>query len=94
MALTGYIGTSLACVVVFGTVSDFLFGSWSHAETWTLVVLVWLGLLVGCRLWLVKFRFGPLEWLWRSLTFLRRQPMRRSSERAAVPSAPIDSSAE
>ena len=79
MALTGYIGTSLACVVVFGSISDFLFGSWSHAETWQLIGLIWLGLLIACRLWLVKFRFGPLEWLWRSLTFFKLQAMRRAA---------------
>jgi uncharacterized protein len=90
MALTGYIGTSLACVVVFGSISDFLFGSWSHAETWTLVGFVWLGLLVTWRLWLIKFQFGPLEWLWRSLTFLRLQPMRRISASSPGASAPID----
>jgi uncharacterized protein len=28
-------------------------------------------------LWLRRFRFGPLEWLWRSLTYWRRQPLRR-----------------
>jgi uncharacterized protein len=27
--------------------------------------------------WLSRFRFGPMEWLWRSLTYGRRQPMRR-----------------
>jgi len=28
-------------------------------------------------LWLQRFRFGPAEWLWRSLTYGERQPMRR-----------------
>jgi uncharacterized protein len=30
------------------------------------------------RLWLERFRFGPAEWLWRSLTYLRAQPMRKA----------------
>jgi uncharacterized protein len=30
------------------------------------------------RFWLGRFRFGPLEWLWRSLAYGRRQPMRRA----------------
>jgi len=29
------------------------------------------------RFWLGRFQFGPFEWLWRSLTYGRRQPMRR-----------------
>ena len=28
--------------------------------------------------WLARFRFGPLEWIWRSLTYVRRQPLRRA----------------
>jgi len=31
------------------------------------------------HLWLARFRFGPAEWLWRSLTYGKAQPMRRSS---------------
>jgi uncharacterized protein len=30
-----------------------------------------------CRLWLRYFRFGPAEWLWRSLTYLEWQPFRQ-----------------
>lgn len=32
--------------------------------------------LVTAGVWLARFRFGPLEWTWRSLTYARRQPMR------------------
>jgi uncharacterized protein len=44
--------------------------------------------MVWSALWLERFRFGPLEWLWRSLTYGAWQPMRVSTalraERAAV----------
>jgi uncharacterized protein len=40
------------------------------------VLAVWLVLLAVSPIWLRNFRFGPLEWLWRSLTYLERQPMR------------------
>jgi uncharacterized protein len=33
--------------------------------------------VVACQLWLKYFRFGPVEWLWRSLTYLKWQPLRR-----------------
>ncbi|HEX5693678.1 MAG TPA: DUF418 domain-containing protein, partial [Arenimonas sp.] len=33
--------------------------------------------LLASRWWLDRFRFGPLEWLWRSLSYGQRQPMRR-----------------
>jgi uncharacterized protein len=35
-----------------------------------------------CRLWLHYFRFGPLEWLWRMLTYGRYFPLRNDAERA------------
>jgi uncharacterized protein len=33
---------------------------------------------VGSRAWLTKFRFGPLEWIWRMVTYASIQPVRRS----------------
>ena len=41
-----------------------------------LVGLIGLQLYVS-PLWLAKYRFGPVEWMWRSLTYWERQPMRR-----------------
>ena len=35
------------------------------------------------RTWLMRFRFGPAEWLWRSITYARRQPLRRAPMGAA-----------
>ena len=32
-----------------------------------------------CRWWLSRYRYGPLEWMWRSATYARRQPMRRAA---------------
>ena len=43
-------------------------------------MLVWAGFsavqIAASLWWLRRFRFGPLEWCWRSLTYWRRQPMR------------------
>ncbi len=38
--------------------------------------------------WLHRFRFGPLEWLWRSLTYGRAQPMRAAAPARAIAAAP------
>jgi uncharacterized protein len=38
---------------------------------------VWIALLIVAPLWLQRFNFGPLEWLWRTLTYGERQPFRR-----------------
>jgi uncharacterized protein len=31
-------------------------------------------------IWLARYQFGPLEWLWRTLTYGKRQPMRRTAK--------------
>jgi len=41
------------------------------------VLSVWALMLFISPLWLSRFRFGPLEWLWRSLTYWKRQPFLR-----------------
>jgi uncharacterized protein len=41
------------------------------------VLAIWVAQLIISPLWLKYFRFGPVEWLWRSLTYLKPQPMRR-----------------
>ncbi len=40
------------------------------------VLSIWAAQLAWSPLWLARFRFGPAEWAWRSLTYWRRQPMR------------------
>jgi uncharacterized protein len=42
---------------------------------------------IGSRIWLSHFRFGPAEWLWRSLTYWKRQPMRLEQPAPVVPVA-------
>ena len=43
----------------------------------TIVVAIWVFQLIVSPIWLRHFRFGPFEWLWRSLTYMKLQPMRR-----------------
>lgn len=82
MALTAYLGTTLICVLIFDGWGAGRFGTMRHAELLQVVGWIWLFWLVACPLWLRVFRFGPAEWLWRSATFLRPQPMRRRVEAA------------
>lgn len=53
------------------------FGEVPRPEMIGLVLAIYVGQLIVSTLWLRLFRIGPLEWLWRSLTYWRRQPMRR-----------------
>jgi uncharacterized protein len=77
MALSNYLMHS----VVFTTVSygyGFgLYGEISYLEGLGLTVLMFALQVPLSAWWLRRFRFGPLEWLWRSLSYRRMQPMRR-----------------
>ncbi len=48
--------------------------------------------LIVSPIWLKHYRFGPLEWVWRSLTYLERQPMRRGSGRQGARPEPLTQS--
>jgi uncharacterized protein len=45
-------------------------------QLYGIVEFVWIVNLVLSHIWLRHFRFGPLEWLWRSLTYSKKQPFR------------------
>ncbi|MEL6874567.1 MAG: DUF418 domain-containing protein [Pseudomonadota bacterium] len=76
MALTNYIATSLICGVIFFGYGGGLFGAISRPEAY-LFALVPIGLMLGWSLpWLNRFRYGPIEWLWRSLARGHMQQMK------------------
>lgn len=76
MALTNYLMHSLILTTVFYGYGLGLYGSIPRLWQMLFVAGV-IGLqLWYSPLWLARFRFGPLEWLWRSLTYWRRQPLR------------------
>ncbi len=77
MAFTSYLLQSLICTTIFYGHGLGLYGRVTRVQQLGIVVLVWCFLLAFCTLWLRYFRFGPFEWLWRSLTYGRAQPMRR-----------------
>jgi len=77
MALTNYIMHSVICAIVFTGVGFSLFGALERHQLYYVVVGIWILQLIISPIWLRHYRFGPLEWLWRSLTYWKRQPMRR-----------------
>jgi uncharacterized protein len=81
MAFSCYVAESLICTTLF---YGYGFGWFAHLERYELylvVLAVWAALLIASPLWLSRFAFGPLEWVWRSLTYLQRQPMRLAPAR-------------
>ena len=77
MAFTNYIAQSLICTWIFYGHGLGLFGQVDRVGQFGIVLLVWALQLWWSPLWLARFRFGPLEWMWRSLVYRRRQPLRR-----------------
>lgn len=75
MALTNYISHSVFAAVIFTGFG--LFGQLERYQLYYVVFAIWVFQLITSPLWLKYFRFGPLEWVWRSLTYLKRQPLRR-----------------
>lgn len=75
MALTNYLMQSLLCNLVFLGVGLGQFGYWRRTEMYLFVLGVWILQVIFSYYWLQRYRFGPCEWLWRSLTYDRRQPM-------------------
>jgi uncharacterized protein len=76
MAFTNYIMTSIICAFVFYGFGFGLYGELQRHQLYYVVGGVWLFQLVASPLWLRRFRFGPLEWLWRWLTYGEKPAMR------------------
>ena len=77
MALTNYLSQSALALFIFTGAGLALYGQMSRLELYYVVVAIWILQLVWSSLWLRHFRYGPAEWVWRSLTYWRRQPLRR-----------------
>jgi len=77
MALTNYLTQSMVFSLIFYQFGLGLIGQLSPSSA-AVIGIAFFGLqITGSRMWLRKHRFGPAEWLWRSLTYGRWQPMRR-----------------
>ena len=68
MAFSNYLGTSLVMTALCQGWGLGLYGQFGAAQRWTLVLLVWALILAWSQPWLTRYRQGPMEWLWRSLT--------------------------
>lgn len=80
MALTNYLLQGLIIVPI--CIGFDLFGKFTPTMALVIAGLVWAVQVPSSVWWLRYFRFGPAEWLWRSLTYGRPQPMRRLHEQA------------
>ncbi|MBI1393975.1 MAG: DUF418 domain-containing protein [Alphaproteobacteria bacterium] len=78
MAFSNYIGQTVIANLIFTSVGLGLFGSLVRWQIYLLMASIWIAQLAFSMLWLARFRFGPLEWAWRSLIYWRRPTLRRA----------------
>ena len=76
-AFTNYIGTSFLMMLVFHGWAGGLHGELTRGGLYLVVLFAWAVMLAWSKPWLDRFRYGPLEWLWRCLTYGRLFPLRR-----------------
>jgi len=77
MALTNYLTQSIVCTLIFYGYGLGLFGQMGEALGIGLTFVIYLLQIPISHWWRKRFKYGPVEWLWRSLTYLKLQPMKR-----------------
>ncbi len=79
-ALSNYLLQSVVCVWIFygGLGGLGLIGRFEEAHLLAIVAAIWVGQTILTAIWLRVFRFGPAEWAWRSITYLKPQPLFRA----------------
>lgn len=76
MAFTNYLMQSIICNWFFYGYSFGNYNKLKFHQLYYVVGAVWVFQLILSSIWLRYFRFGPFEWLWRSLTYWKKQPMK------------------
>ena len=79
MAFTNYILMSLIAMFIFYGNGFGLFGQVERSGQILIVFATWILILIISPLWLNNFQYGPLEWIWRGLTYWRKQPLKKDN---------------
>jgi len=85
MALTNYLLQSAVSICLYDGWGLGLVGTLPPSRCVALTLAVFALQVPFSHWWLSRFRFGPAEWLWRSLTYGRAQPMRLAPKEARAP---------
>lgn len=78
MALTNYVMHSIICMFYFTGVGFGMFGKLQRHELLYVVFSIWIFQLILSPIWLKYFHFGPLEWIWRNLSYGKIYKIRKS----------------
>ncbi len=84
MAFTNYLMQSLLVGLFFYGIGFGMFGKLQRYEIYYVVGATWLLQIIWSHIWLRYFQYGPLEWAWRSLTYWKKQPFRKSNPKPVM----------
>ncbi|HTS75982.1 MAG TPA: DUF418 domain-containing protein [Bryobacteraceae bacterium] len=87
MALTNYLAESVLCTVFFYNYTTGLYGRVGPAVDLIPTVVLYGSQVLFSNWWLARYRFGPMEWLWRGMTYGKLPTMRKQPEVVALPLA-------
>lgn len=77
MALTNYVMHSVFAIFIFTGVGFGLFGKLQRHELLYVVFSIWIFQMIMSPIWLKYYKFGPLEWIWRNLSYQKKHPFRK-----------------
>jgi uncharacterized protein len=78
MALSNYLIQSILAAFLFYGFGLAQFNQLSRLDVVMVIVAVWIFQLAFSVFWMKRFHYGPFEWLWRSLTYWKAQPFRKT----------------
>ncbi|HZG61548.1 MAG TPA: DUF418 domain-containing protein [Anoxybacillus sp.] len=79
MSLSNYLFQSMLCTLLFYNYGLGLYGSVRPFYGLLLTIVIYCLQIVLSKLWLKRYTMGPMEWIWRTLTYGRKQPLRRAA---------------
>jgi uncharacterized protein len=77
MALTNYLMHSIVCIFIFYGIGMGLGGRIGPVIVWPIAFTIFAVQIVYSKLWLKHFEYGPIEWIWRQLTYGKRLTLRK-----------------
>ncbi len=89
MALSNYLMQSVLCTLIFYGYGLGIYGEISPTVGLILSIIIYTGQMKFSAFWLERYQFGPVEWLWRSLAYGVRQPIRQGETFADLGQTPL-----
>ncbi|HTE25926.1 DUF418 domain-containing protein [Flavitalea sp.] len=78
MAFSNYLMQSIICTLIYNGYGLRWFDAMQRYQIYIVVAGIWIFQIIFSNIWLKYYRFGPFEWLWRSLTYWKLQPFARA----------------